>query len=82
MFCAVDGLVGGVGERVEMRSWGRGWMIRCCRHGWDFGSGWVSGWHDLRVGCGPSTGNMDNSVPKIKNVIAAQAIGTDSPSPV
>ena len=36
----------------------------------------------VRVGLGPSTGNMDNSVPKTKNVIAVQATGTENLSPV
>ena len=40
------------------------------------------GTKDIRVGCGPSTGNIDNSVPKTKNAIATQAIGTESLSPV
>lgn len=37
---------------------------------------------NLRVGSGPSTGNIDNSVPNTKKVIATQAIGIESLSPV
>lgn len=36
----------------------------------------------LRVGSGPSTGNMDRRVPNIKNTIATHAIGTENLSPV
>lgn len=50
-------------------------------HRWSTGD-LRAGGKDLRVGPGPSTGNIDNSVPNTKNVIATQAIGTESLSPV